>query len=258
MSKPLIPIALGLVFAAIAAFMTLGYLKGASTVVTEEVGIETRMVTVATAPIARGAILEADQLKLVEWPSSSIPEGVFFSAEDAIGKVARTSIYANDPVTRQKLLESDSRSALSVLIPRGRRAMSIKVNEVTGISGFVAPGSRVDVLLSLPGNEDEAARTRTVLQDLEVLAIAQSVEQRDNRPTVVNTVTLSVRPHDAEALTLAANEGSLHLSLRNDKDSANVYSVGTSIDQLIGTKSLSSNGPKIEVIRGAERDFATF
>ncbi len=258
MSKPLIPIALGLVFAAIAAFMTLGYLKGASTVVTEEVGLETRMVTVATAPIARGAILEADQLKLVEWPSSSIPEGVFFSAEDAIGKVARTSIYANDPVTRQKLLESDSRSALSVLIPRGRRAMSIKVNEVTGISGFVAPGSRVDVLLSLPGNEDEAARTRTVLQDLEVLAIAQSVEQRDNRPTVVNTVTLSVRPRDAEALTLAANEGSLHLSLRNDKDSANVYSVGTSIDQLIGTKSLSSNGPQIEVIRGAERDFATF
>lgn len=258
MSKPLIPITLGLVFAAIAAFMTLGYLKGASTVVTEEVGIETRMVTVATSAIARGAIIEADQIKLVEWPSESVPEGAFFAAEDAIGKVARTSIYANDPVTRQKLLETNSRSALSVLIPNGRRAMSIKVNEVTGISGFVSPGSRVDVLLSLPGNEEEVARTRTVLQDIEVLAIAQTVEQRDNRPTVVNTVTLSVRPRDAEALTLAANEGSLHLSLRNDKDSANVYSVGTSIDQLIGVKGVGPSGPKIEVLRGAERGFATF
>ncbi len=127
------------------------------------------------------------------------------------------------------------------------------MNEVTGISGFVAPGSHVDVLLSVPAQQEEPPRTRIVLEDVEVLAIAQSIEQLDSRPTVVNTVTLNVSPREAEILTLASNEGSLHLALRNDSDQTKTYSAGVRLDQVIGENVGKGSGPSVELIRGLER-----
>jgi pilus assembly protein CpaB len=251
MGKPLIPIALGLVFAGVAAFMTLGYLKGQDD--TEVQVKTTQSVIVATSEIGRGDIVELEHLKSIEWPIDTVPEGAFFNKEQAVGQLARHRIYANDPLTQQKLLDTKSPSVLSLLIPAGHRAISIKVNEVTGISGFVAPGSHVDVLLSVSGNrEDDPPRTRTVLQDTEVLAIAQAIEQKDNKPVVVNTVTLNVTPRDAERLTLASHEGALQLVMRNDRDSARVYSAGVALDHIIGN-ALPGDGTSVELIRGVQR-----
>jgi len=257
MGKPLIPITLGVVFAAVAAFMTLGYLKQASNKPAAP-QLETETVVVATSAIKRGDTVSAENVKVVEWPKNAVPDGAFTTLESSIGNVARTPIFENDPITQHKVVDANSKSVLSMLIPDGRRAIAIKVNEVTGIAGFVAPSSRVDVLVSLPEKDEDPARTRIVLQDIEVLAIAQAVEQRDNKPVVVNTVTLNVLPSEAESLTLAANEGSLQLTLRNDRDQARVYTAGASLDQLVGKASLGATGSQVELIRGTNRELQSF
>lgn len=257
MGKPLIPITLGIVFAAVAAFMTLGYLKQASTKPAAP-QLETQTVVVASGPILRGEAVSADRVKVIAWPKSSVPLGAYTSIEPTIGMVARASIFENDPLTEAKVVDANSKSVLSMLIPDGRRAIAIKVNEVTGIAGFVAPSNRVDILVTVPEKNDDPARTRIVLQDIEVLAIAQAVEQRDNKPVVVNTVTLNVLPAEAEALTLAANEGSLQLTMRNDRDQARVYTAGISLDNLVGTANSGNGGAQVELIRGVSREVQSF
>jgi pilus assembly protein CpaB len=256
MKRPIVIIGLGVTFAALAGFMTLGFLKQQS--VPEAPVLATKPVVVALNTIKRGESVQELSVKVVDWPADSVPEGSFGTVPEVIGKLARTEIYQNDPLTAQKFLETKAPSILSTLIPEGRRAMSIKVNEVTGISGFVAPGSHVDVLLSVAGDQEEPARTRIVLEDMEVLAIAQSIEQLDSKPIVVNTVTLNVGPRDAETLTLASNEGSLHLALRNDGDETKIFSGGTTIDQIIGDAMAGGDGPSVELIRGLDRVVMTF
>jgi pilus assembly protein CpaB len=114
------------------------------------------------------------------------------------------------------------------------------------------------VLVTVPDKNDDPARTRIVLQDVEVLAIAQAVEQRENKPVVVNTVTLNVLPAEAEALTLAANEGNLQLTMRNDRDQARVHTTGISLDHLIGTTNPGNGGAQVELIRGVNRELQSF
>ncbi|RMF23613.1 MAG: Flp pilus assembly protein CpaB [Deltaproteobacteria bacterium] len=257
MGKPITIMVIGVVFAAFAGFMTLKFLRGQQATVEVE-QVETKEIVVARDTISRGETIEADDVKVVAWPAEAAPEDAFGSPEEVIGKLARTTIYANDPLTNTKFVTSESPSILSMLIPKGHRAISVKVNEVTGISGFVAPGSHVDVLLTVPGTDEMAARTRIILQDVEVLAIAQSVEQQDNKPTVVNTVTLDVTPRQAEVVAVASNEGNLHLVLRNDRDERQVISWGTSITEVIGAKNSSVDGPAVELIRGDERINVTF
>lgn len=259
MKRPLFIILLGVGCAAIAGFMTLGFLKRQSAVPEQPV-VTTRPVVVALNVIRRGQAVEEKDVKVIDWPAQNVPEGVYSAVPEVLGKLARAEIFQNDPLTDAKFLETKAPSVLSMLIPNGRRAMSIKVNEVTGISGFVAPGSRVDVLLTVSGSgsKEQPARTRIVLEDIEVLAIAQSIEQLDSKPTVVNTVTLNVDPHEAETLTLASIEGSLHLALRNDSDEEKVLSTGTNINQVIGIGTVAGNGPSVELIRGLDRVNLTF
>jgi pilus assembly protein CpaB len=254
MGKPVVIIGIGVLFAAIAGFMTLGFLKGQSGD-TEVAARGTVPVVVAGDTISRGQLVEAELVKTIEWPIDSVPDGAFNSIEQVVGQLARSAIYVDDLLTQAKFLDTKAPSVLSMLIPKGRRAISIKVNEVTGISGFVAPGSRVDLLLTVAADGDLGmpSKTRIVLQDTEVLAIAQSIEQRDSRPIVVNTVTLNVSPREAETLTLASNEGSLHLVLRNDRDDATVASRGTTLEEIIGGKITTGPGVGVELIRGMER-----
>ena len=258
MGKPVVIIGVGIVFAAVAGFMTLGFLKNQKSE-PQIVQLDTISVVVAADTIGRGEVVETDVLKLVDWPAGSVPEGAFVSLENAVGKLARAEIFADDVLTQAKFLDTKAPSVLSMLIPTGRRAISIKVNEVTGISGFVAPGSHVDILLTVPAEDDMPARTRVILQDTEVLAIAQSIEQRESRPIVVNTVTLNVSPRESETLTLASNEGSLHLVLRNDRDDRRVRSYGTSLLEVIGgVVQHAGTGSAVELIRGVERNSVTF
>jgi pilus assembly protein CpaB len=257
MGKPVVIIGVGVVFAAVAGFMTLSYLKNQKAEQIH-VAVEKVSVVVAADTISRGQVVDQDVVKMVEWPADSVPDGAFVSLENALGKLARSEIFVDDVLTQAKFLDTKAPSVLSMLIPSGRRAISIKVNEVTGISGFVAPGSHVDILLTVPAEDESPARTRVILQDTEVLAIAQSIENRDSRPVIVNTVTLNVSPRQAEVVTLATNEGHLHLVLRNDRDYDKVWSGGTSIYEVMGGVTSTHIGAAVELIRGVERTNATF
>ncbi len=245
MGRPVVLIVVGLLFAGFAGFMTFSYLRGQADGISEQ-RVEYSQVVVAAVDVPRGELIDVDHVKVVDWPAHAIPEGAIDQTELVVGKLARIAMIANEPVTDAKLAKNKSSSLLSMLVGEGRRAMSVKVNEVTGISGFVAPGSRIDVLMSVRERGDEPPRSRVILQGVEVLAVDQSIEQIDNKPVVVNTVTMDVSPGDAEVLTLAANEGSLHLALRNDKDKAVSYTSGRTLDQI------TSFGYGAKVIRGTE------
>jgi pilus assembly protein CpaB len=141
------------------------------------------------------------------------------------------------------------------------RAASLRVNEVTGISGFVSPGSKVDIIVVM-ASQEQGKGAFTLLEDVEVLAIAQSMDQRETKPTVVNTVTVLVTPAQAERLMLAGNEGTLQLALRNFKDSDPGNTSGITVAQLSpGMPPVEHSVvpmTEVEVIRGNERAVMRF
>ncbi len=253
MGKPSVLIGIGVAIAIGAFFMTYSYLSGQTDGVVEQ-KVEYRQVAVAALDVSRGELLDVDHIKVVDWPAHAVPEGAVSDPAALIGKLTRIGMIANEPITESKLAKNRSSSLLSMLVPQGHRAMSVKVNEVTGISGFVGPGSRVDVLMSVRERDNEPAKSKIILQGLEVLAVDQIIEQVDNKPVVVNTVTLDVTPSSAEVLTLAANEGSLHLALRNDLDKLDVFTGGRTIDQI--TSAFGSGS--VEVIRGKKVQTVNF
>lgn len=258
LGKPSAAVVGGLVMAGIAGIMTLNELESRRLAANPPVPPETRRVIVAARPIARGQAVEAELIDEIELPLESAPADAVASREEIIGKLARSAIYADDVLTNAKFLDTHATSALSGLIPAGRRAISIKVNEVTGIAGFVAPGSHVDVMLSLSERDDEPPRTVTIVQDTEVLAVAQSTADHNGQPMVVDTVTLNVTPRQAEVIATASREGEIHMALRNARDDTRTWSAGISLDELMDGRTIEPTTVGVELIRGIERVAFTF
>ncbi len=176
-----------------------------------------RSVIVTATDLTYGVKLEKEMLRVARYPKESVPEGAFANIDSVIGQTTKVFMSAREPVTAIKL--SSRGGGLSMLVRPTMRASSLEVNNVSGVSGFVLPGDRVDVLTTVDGrgvNED--AVTRTVLQNVEVLAAGQKTEQKDNKPITVQSVTLLVDPEGAETLALALHEGKIHLVLRNPDD----------------------------------------
>lgn len=222
-------------------------------------------VAVASEPIPIGSRIEPQQVRLVRWPVDAEPEGAVHDPARIIGRVARISLDKNQPVLETHLV-AEGASLLPLLINEGMRAMSVKVDEVTGVSGFITPNSRVDVLVS--GYIDDTAnreqRAKLVLQNIKVVATGTSIEQRDNKPVEVPTVTLLVTPEDAERLTLAARQEPVRLALRGYRDEEDVSTPGLSTRQLFGQDGSAAKAssarrrrapvaPSVEVLLGEER-----
>ena len=158
-----------------------------------------------------------EMLRIVRYPKESVPAGAFTSMDSVVGQTTKVFMSAREPVTAIKL--SSRGGGLSMLVRPTMRASSLEVNNVSGVSGFVLPGDRVDVLTTVDGRgANEDAIPRTVLQNIEVLAAGQKTEQKDNKPITVQSVTLLVDPDGAETLALALHEGKIHLVLRNPDD----------------------------------------
>lgn len=152
-------------------------------------------VLVAGMDLPVGATLTAENVKIVRWPADAVPAGAFSDPSQLDGWMTRSALVANEPLLPDKLADQNARGVLNLVIPPGMRAASVRVNEVSGISGFVSPGSKVDIIVVLASAGEEAVKGAfTLLEDLEVLAIAQTMDQRDTKPTLVNTVTLLVTP----------------------------------------------------------------
>jgi pilus assembly protein CpaB len=198
-----------------------------------------RNVVVTVTDLTYGVKLDKEMLRTVRYPKESVPEGAFASMDSVVGQTTKVFMSAREPVTAIKL--SSRGGGLSMLVRPSMRASSLEVNNVSGVSGFVLPGDRVDVLTTVDGrgvNED--AVTRTVLQNIEVLAAGQKTEQKDNKPITVQSVTLLVDPDGAETLALALHEGKIHLVLRNPDDQEVVRVASLSTREMLDRRALAA------------------
>ncbi|MEN9760184.1 MAG: hypothetical protein RI906_10 [Pseudomonadota bacterium] len=176
-------------------------------------------VVVAARDIEPGQVLDASALQTVAWPSAALPKGVFNEPARLEGRVIKSSIARGEPVLDSRLAPQGTRGGLSAVIGEGRRAITVKVNEVIGVAGFALPGNYVDVLVSTQDETDRAQMvSRIVLERILVLAVAQEASRDETRPKVVSAVTLEVSPHQAARLDLARSVGQLSLVLRNQVD----------------------------------------
>jgi pilus assembly protein CpaB len=185
-------------------------------------------VVVSATDLTFGTKLDKAQLRVYRYPKESVPAGAFSDIDSVAGQTTKIFLAAREPITATKL--SSRGGGLSMLVRSGLRATSLEVNQVSGVSGFVLPGDRVDVLCTVdPRGAKEEATTRTILQNAEVLASGQRTAQQDNKPITVQAVTILVDPVGAEKLALGLHEGKLHLVLRNpqDSDTLHVASLGT-------------------------------
>src|SRR5439155_11798770 len=173
------------------------------------------------------------QLQVVHYPKDAVPLGAFSTVDSVVGQTTKVFMGAREAVTATKL--SSRGGGLSMLVRQNVRAASIEVNQVSGVSGFVLPGDRVDVLSTIDGRGADAnAITKTVLQNIEVLAAGQKTDPKEHKPLSVQAVTLLVDPAGAEVLAHAMHEGVIHLVLRNPDDQAKVDVAATSTLSMLG------------------------
>jgi pilus assembly protein CpaB len=201
---------------------------------------ESEEIAVAAANISVGELLTAQHVKSTQWPKAVIPVGVVRASKDAEGRVARVSMVVGEPILDAKLAPAGQGGLMPVLVPSGKRAVTIKVDEAAQKSGFVVPNSRVDVVVTMARKPGESKEARIVLQDVLVLASDQTVEMKDNKPVTMTTVTMAISPEEAERLALAQNEGRVTLALRNLQDTARSSTPGVTIAQLLGTPAPAS------------------
>jgi pilus assembly protein CpaB len=213
-------------------------------------------VVVAADDVPLGTRLKSGHLRTVSWPKDAMPPGAIGDPLSIVGSVAVASLVRNEPVLPDKLADG-GHSLLPLVIPPGMRAVSIRVSDVTGISGFVVPGSKVDVIVVMSSENLEGGRgAYTILDNVEVLAVAQDMDARETKPKIVKTVTLLVTPHQAERLAVAGGIGTLQLALRNYQDQRPVYTSGVLASQL--TFDHRPDVHTVEVINGAKRIVRAF
>lgn len=184
---------------------------------------QTKQIVVARQSMQLGTRLDENNLRVISWPGDEPIAGTFPRIEDCIGRAVITNLAANEPILESKLAPKEAGAGLPATIPEGMRALSVAVNDVVGVAGFVIPGTMVDVLVTgaLPGNGsgNDNNITRTILENVRVLAAGQKVEQdRDGKPQTVPVITLLVTPEDAGKLTMASTQGKIQLALRNTID----------------------------------------
>ncbi len=233
--KPKFMIPLALISGLFASYGVFSYLKNEQEQMKTRQNV-TRPVVVAAYPIALGTPLKIENLQVKQWPEDLVPDSSFQNVNEIIGRVMKTDVIAGEPILSTKLAPTGSGGGVPGLIPSGMRAFTVAVTVVSGVGGFILPGTRVDVLATVSPNGMKAGTTtKTILQNVEVLAVDQTYNKNnDTDPVVVKSVTLVVSPDEAEKLALASNEGKLQLVLRNGTDLEMRNTDGVKISQFNG------------------------
>jgi len=182
----------------------------------------TRPVVVAALAIPFGQQIKEAQVRVIQWPRDGVLEGSFESTDEVINKVVNQRIMPGEVVLESRIVDHASGSTLSSMIAPNKRALTVRVNDVIGVAGFLLPGNRVDVIAS--HRQNNYTHTHTILRNLKVLAVDQSASADKEKPVVVRAVTLEVTPKQAERLVQATEVGSVQLALRNPKEKAPVKS----------------------------------
>jgi pilus assembly protein CpaB len=197
---------------------------------------------VAVSDIDLGSRLTPAMLKVVDWPANSMPKGAFTTAAELDTRVLRASVLSGEPVLESKLAPVGSKGGLSAVVAEGKRAMTVRVNDVIGVAGFALPGNYVDIIVNTQeenaksGNKDQQI-SKIVLEHILVLAVAQEVGRDETKPKVVSAVTVEVTPDQAEKLDLARSVGTLSLMLRNQVDLKMAGTDGATKTSLLNTPS---------------------
>ena len=206
-------------------------------------------IAVASGDIELGGRITADLVQMIDWPKTSVPAGAFDDAGKLDGRVVLVSVQRGEPITETRLAPVGTKGGLSAVVPTGKRAMTVRVNDVVGVAGFALPGTFVDVMVNTQDEGDQRAEpampatpaprdrsiSKIVLERILVLAVAQEADRDSTKPKVVNAVTLAVTPNDAQMLDLARSVGTLSLVLRNQTDPATIaLSGGATKAELLG------------------------
>jgi pilus assembly protein CpaB len=230
-------------------------------------------IVVAAGPLPLGARLEPNNLRLLPWVASNSAPGVFTRIEDCVNRVITVPFIENEPILEGKLAPKDAMAGLPAAIPEGMRALSVAVNEVVGVAGFVLPGTVVDVLVTggPQGGSGGNSLTRTILENVRVLAAGQKVQQdAEGTPQTVPVITLLVTPDEANRLTMASTEGRIQLALRNTIDTkqtsppvfyrASLFGGPPQTRPVIGTvvPQPAARVPSVQVCRGDQCEVVTF
>jgi pilus assembly protein CpaB len=183
--------------------------------------MQTRPVVIAAANLDVGAELRREDVRVIDWPAESVPAGTFSNPQEVVGRGLIQPIVQNAPILEGAMPPKEAGAGLPPVIPEGMRAVSVRVNEVIGVAGYVLPGTRVDVLATAnPGSQPQDTTTKVILSNVQVLTAGTRMEQDADKgkPVQVTVVTLLVFPEQSERLALASTEGKIQLALRNPLD----------------------------------------
>ncbi|MBS0449729.1 MAG: Flp pilus assembly protein CpaB [Proteobacteria bacterium] len=234
------------------AFMALAVLLGltaavyAASWVGRQGGVASNKVVVAAVDISLGSRINDQMLSVVDWPSGALPPGTFSDLQELRDRVAKVGVLRGEAVLEGKLAPKGTQGGLSAVISPGKRAMTVRVNDVVGVAGFALPGNYVDVVVHAQqdkGGQDAKPISKTVLEHVLVLAVAQEAGRDDTKPRVVSAVTLELSLEDSEKLDLARSVGTLSLVLRNQVDTATVATSGITKQQLFGLHEAPAPAP---------------
>ncbi|MBN3805841.1 Flp pilus assembly protein CpaB [Paraburkholderia sp. Ac-20336] len=209
-------------------------------------------VAVASGDISLGQPLNPNLIRMVSWPSASVPPGAFADGKALDGRVLLTSLAPGEPVLESKLAPQGTKGGLSAVIGAGHRAITVRVNDVVGVAGFALPGNYVDVIVNTQeaGKADaQQSISKIVLEKILVLAVAQQVSRDDTAPKVVNAVTLEVTPEQAEKLDLARSVGTLSLVLRNQVDKQTASTEGATKLSLLDMPASAPAPEPVQTVR---------
>ena len=229
-------------FALLFVALTMGLAAAvyAATWVSKQGNVGSNKVIVAAVDIELGSKINPQMLSATDWPSGSTPPGAFKDIKELQDRVVKVSVLRGDAVLERKLAPVGTQGGLSAVIADGKRAMTVRVNDVVGVAGFALPGNYVDVMVNAQQDkgksEENKQISKTVLEHVLVLAVAQESGRDDTKPKVVSAVTLELTLEDSEKLDLARSVGTLSLVLRNQVDKRTVATSGITKSQLFGEK----------------------
>jgi pilus assembly protein CpaB len=246
-TRTLVVLAVAILMAVLASF---GVWLTVRSMPVREVEIARAQAVVAARPLSVGTMVTKDDVKVVPWPAANQVPGSFTAIDKVVNRGVIVATAENEPLTERKLAAVGSGAGLPPTIPEGMRAISVRVNEIIGVAGFVIPGTRVDVMVTVKGL-DGKTQTRVVLSNVTVLTAGTRYDQeratKEGKPIPTSVVTLLLTPTDAETMTLAAEEGRVMLALRNPLDTAPTQTPGAKLNALLGE---ASPPPVKKVVEG--------
>lgn len=263
--KAILPIALSLVIALGGTFLIYRWIdrKTAPKEVIAVEKVDAVPVAVAAMDLAWGTKLTPEMIKPLPYLRESLPMGHYSRPADLKDRVLIANLKQGDPIVEHRLAPIDVKTGgVSAVLPTGKRAVAVKGDKVIGISGFINPGNRVDVLVTFKNPQDKSEKTKIVLENISVLATGSQVERNDKgEPAPVDVYTLEVTPEESEKLSLAATKGKLQFALRNIMDADKVRTHGATIGQTLRSLTPPAARPQdgtrpttttVEVIKGSE------